>query len=622
MAHPQGLVSFPGVQAIIATDIVRGHGISPSTITLTITPQQTLPERQGDLILRYGSFYRKIPDCIVDQVQFKFDSNGYIWQMVILDRRWKWQYLHKEGKHVSGRWNIRQPHGPVEVMDPKTKKKARDIMIECLTQMGELRKVRFAQAVPELYPEIDWDRENPARALASICDLCGMRVVYRFDDTILITKTGIDIRGRKPALPNGPVIYDNLGFNPPETPSEIHLVCGATRYQADFYCEAVGDDVDGITIPIEDLSYKPPAPGGWEYGDEIEWLDVPLFQGQPTLWKDMQRPRELARGSVYRKYRITLKAFSIPGYKDKAKIKVIDEVLPIGQQLVEAAFDKTNGWIKPIETMVWGVFAWGAENNVSTILDNQGAEVPPWKFKPDIVIPEIDAVTGDPIKSKNTTLIPPQEYSLDPETGIITFSNLVYRYYTDPDVTPAKLAKKPAAIWLRCGICINDKDTRQPKRHVEKLKIKGAPRGAGILEIRDDTLFVRIEPKYSKAQPASIIGIKDNYDIVKKEAKKRLEAEAAKFQQLGPAMRTYAGWHNFDLDGAVHQVAYHLSFDGKATMTACLNDELTILTMPYQERRFYEKMKTYTEELSNVMRFTGQYRYPFSPVSNLTRRGT
>ena len=613
---------YPGVGAVLACEVVRGHGITAQPITLTITPQKQLPARQGDLIIRYGAFYLKIPDCIVDQTQFKFDQNGYIWSMSLLDRRWKWQYLHKENKHVSGRWNIRQPHGPVEVMDPKSKKKARDIMVECATQMGELRKIRFGSKVPELYPEINWDRENPARALASIAELCGMRVIYRFDDTILITKPGIDINGRKPTLPNGPVIFDNAAFNPPETPSEIHLVCGPTRYQGDFFCEAVGDDIDGITIPIEELSYKPPHPGGWEYGDEIEWLDVPLFQGQPTLWKDLQRPRELARGSVWRKYRVTLKAFSIPGYKDKAKIKSTDEILPLGQQLVEATFDKTTGWLKPIETMVWGVFAWGAENNVATILDNQGLEVPIWKYKPNIIIPEIDPVTGDPIQSKNTTLIPPDEYSLDSETGIITFNNLRYRYATDGTGATPKLCKKPAAIWLRCGVCINDRITRQPIRHVEKLKINGAPRGAGILEIRDDTLFVRYEPKYANAQQSSIIGIKDNLQTVKAEAKKRLEAEAAKFQQLGPAMRTYAGWHRFDLDGGIHQVAYHLGFDGKATMSACLNDELTILTMPYQERRFYEKMKTYTEDLSNVMRFTGQYRYPFSNVSNLTRRAT
>jgi hypothetical protein len=86
-------------------------------------------------------------------------------------------------------------------------------------------------------------------------------------------------------------------------------------------------------------------------------------------------------------------------------------------------------------------------------------------------------------------------------------------------------------------------------------------------------------------------------------------------------MRTYACWDRYDLDGAVQQVAYHLDLTGKATMSACLNDELTILTMPYQERRFYEKMQTATEELSNVMRFAGQYRYPFSNISNIARRG-
>ena len=119
MSFPQGMVYFPGIESILAFDMVRGHGVSPQPITLTITPQRDIPFRQGDLLLRYGNFSLRVRDCIIDQAQFKFDQGGNIWQLTLLDRRWKWDKLREENGGMSARYNTRLAHGPVEIWTRK-----------------------------------------------------------------------------------------------------------------------------------------------------------------------------------------------------------------------------------------------------------------------------------------------------------------------------------------------------------------------------------------------------------------------------------------------------------------------------------------------------------------------
>lgn len=626
MGFPQGLISYPGIKAIISADVVRGHGISPNPITLTIAPQREEPARTGTLSLSYGNFRLDIPGCIIDTVQYRYDQSGMIWQLVLLDERWKWQYFRKGtegyGLTIDLTVNPRLPNGPIDRIDPAREYGLSVLFKECLQRLNTTSTLFVGQQIPDLKPELQFDRALPAQALQILCDTAGKRLVYRFDRRIAVVSPGLTLDGRPGDLPNGPVVFDNFGANPPESPDEIHLVCGPTRYQGDFYCEPVGDDVDGLIVPIDELTYKPS--GGWEYGDLLHFMDVPLFTGNVSEWRNYVRPRELAKASVYRKYRIALKprSFQIPGYKDAKKIKDTREILPIGQEIIEPTFDKKTGWYRPIDSIVWGVFAYGYQNNTGTdqAFDNAGNALPDWQIKTPIVVPERDPVTGRELKENKTTVISKEDYEIDNDTGIITFRQPMYRY-GEKDSATGKRPRLPAIIWLRCGVCVNDSKTFTPKRHIEKIALVAqAKTNGGIMEVRDESLFARYVPKYSNGRPDAITGATDNLKLVKKEAEIRLKAEARKFQDLRPKLRTYAGWDSYDLDGAIHQICYHLSNKGEATMTVCLNDELTVLTMPYNERRFYERMAYEKENMADLLKFIKDKNLPFSRLSGLSKR--
>ncbi len=626
MAFPQGQIYYPGVGAVVSADIVRGHGISPSTFTLTITPQKALPNRTGTLVLRYGTKTVTLPGCMICQNSWKYDENGSIWQLSILDRRWRWKYLEKDakgfGRSFNGKFNTRLPHGPVERMDPATKRSNKEIVASCLKQMGE--RGYIIENFPDRFDEFYFDHTNPADALQKVCDLSGMRVILQFNNRIRIASVG----SGSLKLPDGPVIYQNDSSFPTERPDELHLVCGPTRFQMDIYCEPVGDDVDGLVKPTDDLSFKPVL--GWKYGDLIHFLDVPLFNGSLGDWRNYVRPRELARASVYRKYRIggtrggalVTKSFQIPGYPDKAKIRSTRDILPIGQQLIEPTFDDKLGWFRPIENIVWGIFAYAQTNNTTDDVGTgpDGESLPGWTFKPNMVIQERDPITGQQINSKGSTVVPPEEYDIDTDNGIITFRDVKYRYSQLTAIVTDR-QHLPAVVWLRCGVCVNDPETRVPIRHTEKYVMPNNDRTGVIHEIHDDSLFVRNVPTYSPGRPDAITGYTSNIDIVKQIANDRLRAEARKYQVRGPRLRTYATWDNFEMDGSIHQICYHLGTDGKATMTVCLNDEMSILTMPYNERRFYEKQRAEETEQAALLKYIRENNLPFSKLSGLSSVG-
>jgi hypothetical protein len=116
-------------------------------------------------------------------------------------------------------------------------------------------------------PKVEWDYENPAAALASLCDELGFKVVLQLDGTVALRQAGFGA-----ALPSGPQMSISTEIDPPERPDKITVITGRSRFQADVKLKAVGLDTDGKIKPINDLSYKPAA--GWVLGDITEFLDL------------------------------------------------------------------------------------------------------------------------------------------------------------------------------------------------------------------------------------------------------------------------------------------------------------------------------------------------------------
>ena len=168
----------------------------------------------------------------------------------ILDRRWKWQY-----GEISGRYNIREKEEEY-LIDPDTEKKPRQLATLLLAAMGEV-----GYSVDELpndnRPQKHWVSANPANELYQLCDSLGCRVVLGLDNRVRLRRVGSG--ASLPVL--GIEISDSVGIDAQARPDSIKVVCGPTRYQARFFLEAVGKDVDGRIKFLDDLSYRPDD--GW-----------------------------------------------------------------------------------------------------------------------------------------------------------------------------------------------------------------------------------------------------------------------------------------------------------------------------------------------------------------------
>ena len=201
-------------------------------------------------------------------------------------------------------------------------------------------------------PAVEHDFDNPAEALADLCDSLGCRVVLRLDNTVAIVQVGVGAD-----LPASLLLEDSATPNPPEMPDNIAVVCGPSVYQVDFPLEAVGLDVATLaggesneTIqPIDELSYTPV--GGWSVADLPYLLNVGTAAGEA----DVTGLRSLATKSVFRYYRIMMPV-NVPGYDDAADglVTKLEQILPLIEE--QAATGLENHNLVPLAATVFGVW--------------------------------------------------------------------------------------------------------------------------------------------------------------------------------------------------------------------------------------------------------------------------
>lgn len=619
MALPQALVTFPGINQIVEFEYTLAHGISPGVATITLVPQRGWPAKVGNLVLSYDNEQMALKGFVPDSLSFQIDRSGMLWRLNLLDRRVNWRY-----GQISGMYNSRLPHGPVDKLDPRNEKKPIELLKKCLEAMKETNYIIAERALPNLRPNVYWDYSNPAQELAILCDTFGMRICLLPDNRVAILpkgKGGLD-GNQVPSLPNGPIVQDSGTYDPPERPARIVFVCGATRTQVDLALDAYGDDIDGLVKPINDLTYKPP--GGWEKAaDIVHFTGVPRTPNSIDInqaWNTLCNPRELAKQSIYKKYRVTIygvsgRAVTPPGFKDK--LKDIRQLMPFGTQLLEPTFDPDTGWYRPVNTIIWGAFARGNKNNYEPtqieLSDGRTAYLPI-----PIVQPKIDPVTGQKLTKWDTTVIPPDEFSIDQDTGIITFNRRILRYENSTDIK--KQVLRPAVLFVRTAVTVSDDVKFTVKREEFYRELKN-PSSTQYAYVKDDDLFVRYVPSfYNKGDHSSSTGKTDNLETVKKYAKERLDAEERKYMVKGPRHVRYAGWKRINPDGAVQQVCWSMGIDGAFT-DASLNDEIAVVTVPYSERRFLEKAQNDRTAAAIKMadNLAAERAYAFSKASGLAR---
>lgn len=263
-----GRFSWPGIRSPRSVTYTQGHGVAPGVAVMRVNPQPGIPYAAGgNLVIFDGAEAVTLRDCRVVSVKEKRDGSGAVWEISVVDRRWRWQ----ECGQVSLWANQLDPHSkfiPWTVASPV------EIATRCLQQMGELRyqidlpvglttasALGLKEFLPTginfppsgVNPPIDWRGAKPMVVLEQLADMFGRVIVYRWrEDAVWVCQ-----KGTGGPLPPGSISSTCPGVEVPKVPDGVAVLGAPTRYQADFELMAVGEEWDGRLVPIDNLSYAP-----------------------------------------------------------------------------------------------------------------------------------------------------------------------------------------------------------------------------------------------------------------------------------------------------------------------------------------------------------------------------
>lgn len=540
MPELQGLITFPGIQQPLRGSFTLSHGTSPSVCHLEFAPQPSLTTIDGTLQLRFGPVVLLFPGSRIDQASVRYTSEGFVCSASIFDRRWRWRF-----GEISGHYNLRFADGQ---MQGGTLRTPRQLVALCLTAMGETG-FDVGQVPDTSFPEIHWERETPARALDTLCNLVGCRPVLTTTNVIRICRLGFGS-----PLPIGGVMEDALTHDPPERPDSLKFVAGPSLFETVFTLEAVGQEPStpfsgpGDIRRIDNLTYRPA--GGWN------------TQSPLTFGGVVPSARKAAFETVFRWYRIkhpcnpsdpSAVQMKVPGYGPIQKLR---QVLPLpGPYLARATDVFANTENDQADVEIGAVTASGQPRpaEVHGVFQNGRAGY----------------ANTDP----GTEYVKP--FTIDLENAIVKFSEPVVKFGSDRRPEPADLT-------LTIAVHVRHAATRALHRVEKVYKFPGAAAGTGPRVLLHEEVALAHAPNYN--DQGNIVNADTNLVQVLQQANYYLAAAALEYQ-LGEAKdTTYRGFAAISPDGAIQQVTWSFGDEG-ATTRASRNLEWNPAVPSYAERR-------------------------------------
>jgi hypothetical protein len=268
-----GTASWPGAAAVVYCKYTASHGISPGTAILQMLEQPTMPNEVGNLIISDGFETVTIYDCKVNSLRVAMRNGGFVWELEILDRRWKWRDLGA----ISGNYNQQDDHAKLQ---PWTIRSPAELATFCLDAMAlgttpytidlpnglnsNVATLATAMFPPWIgvtpttgtNPATTWSAEPPASVLAKLCDKYGRHVVLcPVSNQVLVC-----VPGTGGTLPDGAFQTISPSITAPETPTGITVVGAPTLVQCRLILVPVGIEWDGSYRSIWALSYAPTTP--------------------------------------------------------------------------------------------------------------------------------------------------------------------------------------------------------------------------------------------------------------------------------------------------------------------------------------------------------------------------
>lgn len=546
-----GLASFPGIAQIIRCSYTLSHGITPGAFVLEIAPQAMFPTHIGPMVLTFGAIAITFPNCRVNFVSFSRNSRGLVWSLQIFDRRWKWAW-----RTISGRYNLRLDD---ENLDTTTEKTPQQLATLLLQTLGE-SAFDVSQLSNGTRPIVQWDNENAAQALATLCDSLGCHVVMQLNGTVKICQVGAGA-----TLPNLPELMDDAGtLDPAEVPDYLRIMFAPTRIQAMFLLEAVGLDTDGKIKLLDDLSYKPA--NGW--GREAAGFFSGVANSPAAVQSGQldKNPRTLALRTVFKWYRIKEVHDSTWVEKVRPQLGQVgaefsdfnlttkDQFLPLLPDLID--IDATTK--KNAKPFVQGVFSTRGEGG-------------PWRNSADW-----------------TNYRRP--INLLQDKGIVEFQDYVYKWI-NPGVAPVagQASIQAATLYLSASFHLQHHLTRSTHRHYREIQL-GPINGTGAKVVKEEDLGATVRTNYNAG--GAVQDFTTNYAALDPQAVLALSAALTEFQLTTPQDKTYAGLVPLNPDGAIFQVTWTMEESRGCTTRASRNNEWNYNLPSYKERRVLERLRS------------------------------
>lgn len=543
MQAAQGYLFWPGIDNFFHGQFSFTHGIGPSLATIYTAPPVNPGALQqvGVLTIGYGGDVMVFRDCLLDFVSIERGPDGEVlWGLHILDRRWMW----KEFGRISGNYNIRRGDGDGdETIWPVTMKNPQELAALCLDALGE-PSYDVSGLPEEDFPEIEWDYRRPAEALLELADKYGCRVVLGLDDTVRILEANVGEN-----LDASTYMSGGVTINPPNMPSKIVAVLGKTVIQYDFTLEAVGEEVDGSIVPIDDLSYKPDV--GWSISDLAFFYSV------------ADENRELAKKSVFKWYRIVM-PISIPEADptNEENGEIVDSrfVLPLMTVQIAKSEPTEDEPATNLPAWVYGIW-YDKVSSQKNVTDD---------IEPDVQQND---------KSKGFY---PYEFDIDTALGIVKFKDTVYMVTQDSD--PGEPATyEPADLRLRTSFNLRDSETMGWVRYEKEFDCPNASTVTPPMYVPQDDVAFKVTCEVDAS--GDVISTTDNEVEAEAAADYYIQAAFQKLDYDNPESYVYPGFKFIPLDGAIQQVTWIVDGEGFATTQANRNKEDLVNSPSYEEAK-------------------------------------
>lgn len=577
MPDLHGVFRYDGMKSFLAGSYTCSHGITPGVVTLTLADEADVPNLAdvGSVTIEDGLRSVTLKNCKLVSVTRQVGS-AIEYLVQLYDRRWVW----RQGS-ISGRYNVRDVSGKI---DPLTRKGPRALAALLLDAMGEVGYDLTAlpiEVVDEAMPEVDWDYTNPSEALADLCDLFKLRVVYQPTfDMVKICKPGVGaaMLGRPDFTAFTPT------FTRPIKPRSLLAVGAPAAFMIAVRLEAVGLDLDGTIKPIDDLSYKPDA--GWgkicassAHRDTRLQL-TPEFANRLKTQEDVVAA---AQRSLYRWYRVTADpvlgpTFTIPGMDDfaagvenAADVPTVTDayqLVPLPSVVEPARDDEARLQVRP--AAVFGIHDPGTGHQINT-------------------------AASERVKAK---------FTIDSERGLVAFEKPVYASnptnaavdFEAPGTANVTIQAKewaPAILVLATSFYIRDVDTHAKLRFTKWFPVDLNGIGAEQIVKADQITFAAaFDYNPGEWKP---LDIRTNRKECEEAADYYLLA-ANDFDDREQRTKKFPILAEVSPDGAIQQVTWEAG-GGPCSTTISRNTEHATYLPKYQFRRSLERNRKLASQL-------------------------